>query len=200
VAVETGKATALDLGSDRPEALWSGVVRLTGGVIVRGKGSMVLSRADAVGYLVVPFDEEGRFSQRMAPGLYEAPNVSLPGVMRREVRARSPVRVGESDLSVDVELPGARVSGVVLDRATREPLAKRTDQWIAWTPEGKDHFARQSVHLGADGRFVLDGVLPGRYVLSGWPLALRDGAGRPSTFEVREGAAETTVEAHAVPE
>lgn len=192
--VTAGSTTALDLGSERPEPKWSGVVRGAGGVAVRGPGALLLAREDDNGYVTVAFDSNGAFCQRVPPGAYGRPHVTLPGIVRKQLAALAEVSVGEADFEVDVTIPGARVSGVVRDAGTRDAWKRPGDQWVAWTPVGKDHHDSQSVLLGVDGSFVADGIAPGTYEISGWPLALADSSGRRMTVVIAEDRPETVIE------
>ena len=184
----------LDLGSERGEPLWTGILKTTGGKPVRGPGELVLG-AQPGSYDTTPFDAEGAFAKRLAPGTYRVDAV-LPGfAVNLRVRIPIAVVIGDRDLAQDLVLPGARVSGVVKDLTSgRTPVGAR-NQAASITPEGKTHMSTRSVTLDADGSFVIDGVVPGRYVLSGWPAALRDASRGTITFEVREGIPEVVVEA-----
>ena len=200
---KAGEFVRLDLGSARVEPRWSGVVRARNGKVVRGPKSLELRPKGGDGLEAVPYDATGSFSRRLPPGAYSVSVVFTDygaEPQRRPVEIHPDVTIADHDLVSDLVIPGARVSGGVKDVASGSALVKRTDQRVLLTPEGKDHLWSQGVWMLADGTFELDGVAPGRYVISGYPLALRDSSGRPVTVAVREGEPEVTVELWAAKE
>ena len=48
--------------------------------------------------------------------------------------------------------------------------------------------------------FAIDGLDPGRYVVSGWPVAVHDSSLHPMTVVVRDGESEVTIELWAAKE
>jgi hypothetical protein len=139
-------------------------------------------------------DAEGRFSDRFTAGVHSVAVVYLGGNDRR------PIELGEvtldGDLERDVTLPGSRLSGTV------RPAASATlprDQRLYWTPEGKDHHARESTTIAPDGTYVVDALAAGRYTISGFPQALFDARGDPPVVEMSDDRPEATLDLVARP-
>ncbi len=182
--------TVIDLGEDRPDPVWSGVVRGTDGRPVPGPSTMWLTLEAASPYIgvEVPFDAEGRFSARVPPGTHHV-RVNVTGrTLPMMFDAASRLTISE-DLAQDVALPGARIRGIVRRSDTGQPFFDRNEK-LFLTPQGMGVDSRLGIRLLEDGTFSTVGILPGRYAVSGWPVPLLDSAGNALTVEVREGVPE----------
>lgn len=189
--------TTVDLGTDRPEPTWSGVVRCLDGKPLAGPSQMWLNAPGASPYIGVhvAIDAEGRFSTAVPAGTYSV-TVNVRGRAHSGGPVVAPRVTIEADLVADVVIPGARLRGVVRRTGTGEPLPGTAGrgETVFLTPEGKGPEARLGIALGPDGAFLTAGILPGRYKVTGWPTPLGDTSGRPMTVEVREGEAEAALE------
>jgi RNA polymerase sigma-70 factor (ECF subfamily) len=160
VLLAPSQALALDLGSDVPEPVWSGSVRLRSGTPVRGpRASVHLQGREPAVAIVGP---DGRFSQRLTPDTYRA-TIPFPGRLSSYVFE---VAIGDRDVATDLVVDGVRVEGTLLDAATSKPFPLAN--WnhvplVRIAAVGSEARDGDQVRPDASGAFGFDGILPGRY-------------------------------------
>lgn len=171
----------LDIGECFPAPHWRGTLRCAQGDPAGSHGEFRLHRrletprgSKLEVRRSVPLDAAGRFDAVLECGRW-VPSVLLPSGAERE-HTFEPVEVERAGLERDLGLPGARLRGRVLDALTRQPPAN---------PEGA---LRVRLHrpdadptgigapLDAQGRFVVEMLEPGKWLLAIESLALADGA------------------------
>ncbi len=187
--------TIVNHGSRRGLARVVGRVVCPDGEVVRARGRVILERADREGFLILPYDAEGRFDQEVPEDVYRVhvwpPNGSALDATRPEAlfTANAP------SVETDFVLSGARVRGRVLADGAR---GRRGNVWLqpvrdgeAPTPLGSVLHSARTVPWSDDGTYVLYGIPPGRYKLS---ASVTDGqpapAFAPVEIEVGERVAE----------
>ncbi|MBL9087863.1 MAG: carboxypeptidase regulatory-like domain-containing protein, partial [Planctomycetia bacterium] len=196
--VVDGAALTIDLGSEVADPLWTGVVVWASGTPVRGPGALHAGFDPARGgQTVVPFGADGRFAHRVAEGPHRFEVRRPAGPAADGEPARAPLSGARVDVAVAADggpsrvvVPGVCVRGTVVAGAAdgrvegslvlaREPLAAPSTAPRAAPPP-------VAAAVGADGRFVLEGVPPGR-----WSLRSADDAtevvgedGRPVVLEI----------------
>ncbi len=166
VLIEAPAETVLEHDFGEPDGwpLWRGVVRTATGDAASGRksvvsgGSLRLWRTDTWGFSDHPWNEDGSFAIRAAPGAYNVlvhlPDRSGPVGAPHQVVIEKRARGGEA-LERDLVIPGATVVGVV-------GSARR---WISLR-ETPDAPPLVSMGRAADGRYRVDGVPPGTWWLT----------------------------------
>jgi len=152
-----------DFGARAGLPLWRGVVRTRAGERVlqetlSGRGGRIHAlRESPWNYRYVDWTDDGSFELRLEPGEYEI-KLSMPGRDEREVVLERLVVDADAarpgfTLLQDLQAPGATVWGFV-----------GSGRWISLR---RDSTERPVVALlrPADGRYRIDGVLPGRWRL-----------------------------------
>jgi hypothetical protein len=181
-----GRTNVVDVGSEVEEPELSGVVRGRGGRPVQGPGALWLEREGRTVYESerVDFDVEGRFSQRVPAGSYLV-SVELPGGEHRRIGAASRLLVEDSSPQ-DVVVSGARLEVTVRDSTSGAllPLASRAR--LVLVPEAKRRFGGLDLVFVSDGRFLADGLAPGRYRIERPFRRVTDSSGRSATVEILE--------------
>ena len=115
-------------------------------------------------------DREGRFSTTIdGGGSYVVSVTRRLGGVGRQASLEFPVKIpATSEYEIELELPSARVSGVVLG-PDRRPAARArvTLMPLGALPSARFESHRTSEDLtGPDGRYDLDGLQPGDYLLA----------------------------------
>jgi RNA polymerase sigma-70 factor (ECF subfamily) len=184
--VVAGKTAVLDFGTPTPSPAWSGKVLRTDGTPVLGPGAFAISSVERTAYSrFLAYDARGEFSHRIPPGTYRVTEVRPVGHPPIKPIAPSEIVVGREDVSQDVRFPGSRITGVIYDGHSAL-LSPRGTQSVGWRPENEGPYSQLGVFAEPDGSFVIEGLLPGRYVLSGHPRDLVDSSGRRMTVQVSE--------------
>jgi hypothetical protein len=152
----------------------------TGPAAIRGLGSN-MTRAGMNGQFTFSNVTPGEYTLQARVNLREGGDVAAAqtgrggrggGPVLQVLWASTPVSVGGQDLT-DVSLtlqPGMSVSGRVDFRGAAAPPDELTRVRVSLTPRGSDTFgdlgAVAPVQADASGRFTLNGVPPGSYVLT----------------------------------
>jgi len=113
VTLERAESRRLDFGDVKPEPLWTGRVVYADGAVVLRSLNLFMTREEGGGRLYVHTDAQGRFSQRLPPGVYGVelvipiphPASPLGGGMRL-VPSTQRIDLTEGDLEVDVTFRG----------------------------------------------------------------------------------------------
>jgi hypothetical protein len=128
----------------------------------------------------------GRFEFALAPGTYRATTDRI--ALHRDTIELALVELGEAGLTRDLELPGTRLRGLLIDAHTNAPPTDLSSQSISARPRGHDYpGAFVSVLLAPDGTFVLDGLWPGEWVISGYRRKVEALGGGEASILVRDG-------------
>ncbi len=133
-------------------------------IIVRGTGA-----TSGVGG--VRTDERGEFRVTSAPSGPCRVEVTADGFARSETSTTG----GTTDLLVTLALPGA-IEGIAIDAVTGDPVAGEFEAWTEIEAEGPFRLRmpglpagekenRVRVAAGSGGRFRIEGLDPGRYVV-----------------------------------
>lgn len=206
VHLEAGVETEVSFGSVHGDPVLRGVLRCEDGEPVRGPGQIVLSRADPEGFLIVPYDAQGRYDQRVPAGLYQVrpwlPRggpLNLPGPIPE-------VQIEGLLVERDFTLPGARIAGIV---RAHEGLAAAVYVSISG-PEASGEERAPSpgaggggvraaalfptprhVRVAPDGTYAIYGVGPGRHTIHAWDgtRPQRYAASEPTSVYVQPGRA-----------
>ncbi|MFO0933715.1 MAG: carboxypeptidase-like regulatory domain-containing protein [Planctomycetota bacterium] len=196
--VADGAALTVDLGSEVADPLWTGGLVWASGAPVRGPGSLHAGfDPGRGGQIVVPFGADGRFAHRLAEGPhhFDVRRPAMPAADGEPARApltgpRVGVTVTADGGPARVVVPGVCVRGTVVagdaDVRVEGTLVLAREALAAPTTEPRDAPPPVVAVVGADGRFVLEGVPQGR-----WSLRRTDDAteivgddGRPVVLEV----------------
>jgi len=184
--VLAGKTAVLDFGTPTPSPTWSGTVLRADGTPVLGPGTFAISSVERTAYSrFLAYDARGKFGHRIPPGTYRITEVRPAGHPPIKSTDPSELVVGREDVSQDVRFPGSRITGVIYD-GNSALLSGRSTQFVGWRPENEGPYSQLGTFAEPDGSFVIEGLLPGRYVLSGHPRDLVDSSGRPMTVQVSE--------------
>jgi hypothetical protein len=167
-----GEQRILDFGAPEPAKQWTGTLRNVSGDIIRGGGRLHLTRKDTQAYAESKIQEDGTFSVLVRPGEY-AIGVSLNSDWDHRFEL-PPLQIGAVDIEHDLTFPGVRVTGVVIDESTGLPVAPKYRIGIGLRPRNAN-MGGPGTKVDAEGRFVVDGVEPGEWLVSSWPLKLVEG-------------------------
>jgi hypothetical protein len=182
IPLRRGESRRVDVGAPEATALWEGSVRYADGTPVETASAIVVHRTQGDVHIASAFGlaSMGRIRVRLAPGPWRA-MVWLPQGRRSLAEGVHPDRGGGED----IVLSGTRVVGRVRNAPEGEQITWRTEG--SETPSGR-------VHVRPDGGFVLDGLSPGRWILSGSPADVTTGRGEAPVIEVPEGGAHQSVD------
>lgn len=187
VVLGAGQELRVDFGTEAGDPLFSGTVRTAWGAPIRGPAQLVLARDWVEECAVIPYDEEGRFAQRVPAGSYTVV-VWFRGLDPLRTTALSEgVTIRDAILRRDLVVPGTRVYGEV--RGGPPP-----DLQISWEAQGAGAHTRHTTRVLPDRTWLIDGIAPGIYVVRGFPNDLVGADGAPVEFEVREGDSEIRVD------
>jgi len=159
-----GEKRTLDFGDAKRAATWTGTVRTRGGEVVVGPAAIWIDEKKTGAHCEHVYDEEGRFSIRLRPGIY---SVRVATLARPVELDADPMTVTTSDIEKDIVIPGARLRGIVVDAETGEAWSSaRPRVNVSIHREGANYpSAYLKTPVGADGSFVLDGLGAGAWML-----------------------------------
>jgi RNA polymerase sigma factor (sigma-70 family) len=171
----------LNVGEAFPAPHWRGTILCAQGEPTASAGELQLHRTfetplgSSLDVLrIAPLGAGGRFDATLECARW-IPNLILPSSPGCK-HVFETVEIGRAGLERDLGLPGARLRGRVLDALTRQP------------PANPDGALRVRLHrpdadptgigapLDAEGRFVVEMLEPGKWLLAVESLALADGA------------------------
>jgi RNA polymerase sigma factor (sigma-70 family) len=175
----------LDFGSPAPRAHWRGTLRTRSGAEHHGR--VVLWVRSTPQGLTTRVIEDGHFDVRLLPGTYRI--VAKPDATSSFEAELGEVVVALEDFERDLVLPGARVHGTV--RRTDGAPLPRYNMGVGLRHPGDPGL--RSVPVDVDGRFVIDAVEPGTYLLNTHPLIL-DGGVDSLRFELHPGEDELVLD------
>ncbi|MGE0191406.1 MAG: sigma-70 family RNA polymerase sigma factor [Planctomycetota bacterium] len=189
--------TIVNHGSGRGLARVVGRVVCPDGEAVRARGRVILARTDREGFLIMPYDAEGRFDQEVPEDVYRVhvwpPNGSALDASRPDALFTATAPRVETDFV----LAGARVRGRVPADVAK---GRHGNVWLhpirdgeAPTPPGSPLHPARTVPWADDGSFVLYGIPPGRYTLS---AAFTDGKAGPALASVPIEVGDRVSEVH----
>lgn len=182
VETEARKTVTVTLGSETPEPVWTGSVRLASGTPLHDAVARLhvssMTRTESPTFVGVRTDARGAFTQRLPRGTYHVALAGVPHVSRFTFD----VEIGPGGLARDVIVPGVLVAGTLVDGDTRRPFPPaRPGAGAAICIRRPDEPASPTA-LGfppdEHGTFRLFGVPPGRYVVYA----------RPAPGDDREGS------------
>ncbi|MBL9088544.1 MAG: hypothetical protein JNM10_15505, partial [Planctomycetia bacterium] len=182
VETEARRTVTVTLGSETPEPVWTGSVRLASGTPLHDAVARLhvssMTRTESPTSVGVRTDARGAFTQRLPRGTYHVALTGVPHVSRFAFD----VEIGPGGLARDVIVPGVLVTGTLVDGDTRRPFPPaRPGAGAAICIRRPDEPASPTA-LGfppdEHGTFRLFGVPPGRYVVYA----------RPAPGDDREGS------------
>jgi len=155
-----------DFGRSRRNPRWTGVVRNRADDPVPG-AKLHVSRRDQDGYSTGRAAGDGTFQLALEPGTYDI-SLESPSNSNRTLAIEGFV-IAEADIEQDLVLPGTRVAGKV--HGLPDNWAERSrGMTVSARIEGKDYSAAiYRAEVLFDGSFVLDGLGPGKWLLTTWP-------------------------------
>jgi RNA polymerase sigma-70 factor (ECF subfamily) len=182
--LEVGEQAKLDFGRSTPLPVWRGSLLSRSGEPVSG---VIVDLTEAAsGWQRRVAVVGGRFEFALAPGTYRASTERI--ARHREDIELALVELGEDGIERDLLLPGTRLRGLLLDAHTHAPPTDLSSQSISARPRGHDYpGAFVSVLLAPDGTFVLDGLWPGEWVISGYRRKVEALGGGEASILVRDG-------------
>lgn len=182
--LEVGDQAKLDFGRSTPLPVWRGSLLSRSGEPV--SGVIIDLTETSSGWRRSVAVVGGRFEFALAPGTYRA---STERIARyRDTIELALIQLGENGLERDLELPGTRLRGLLLEANTNAPPTELVNQSISVRPRDHDYPAAfTDVILAPDGTFVLDGLWPGEWVVSGFPRKPEALGGGEASFTVRDG-------------
>ena len=183
LTLEVGQQAKLDFGRSTPLPVWRGSLLSRSGELVSG---VIIDLTDtASGWRRSVAVVGGRFEFALAPGTYRASTERI--ALYRDTIELALIELGENGLERNLELPGTRLRGLLLDANTNAPPTELDKQSITVRPRDHDYpAALTDVILALDGTFVLDGLWPGEWVVSGFPRKPEALGGGEAMFTVRE--------------
>ncbi len=198
--VAEGATEVVVLGRDPRVATWHGHVTGSRGRAILGGGFIQLVK-DAgedgpAKVITLDYDGRGRIRAAVPRGTYTVV-LGPPGHQRERIVAKKPLVIRSADVHQDIVLRGARVTGLVTMGASGKVISS-TSQRIYFKRKGDKSNRKQAVFLNEDGTYRIDGLKPGSYVVSGYPLQLKDARGDPMRFEIPSEATRLDVDLQAV--
>jgi len=189
VAVPLGGRVTVDFGRSVALPFWTGVVRVKTGDLVQGAGKIMLEEESTKRRTEGSYDETGSFRIALMPGTYD---VHLPSNGQHPFRthALGTITVTERGLEHDLVLPGARVRGVAIDARTGAAWERSLIEYVYVVPKDLNYPAHYGARVAAEGRFVLDGLEPGEWIATGWPVHVAGPTDASIHFTVAEGDVE----------
>lgn len=167
--LSAGEARVIDFGSTQAARTWSGTVRNRSGDPVQGGCRLHLTHSETGAYSVAVVEAESAFHVRLQRGEYSV-HVSLDSDWEERIEVPV-VRVGSADVNRDITIPGTRVKGTVIDLATGLPVQDYVGLRVGFRQRDAGT-AGQGGPVDAAGRFAVDGVMPGVWLVSTHPLRL----------------------------
>jgi len=191
VTLAAGAPQRLDFGSAGGLPRWTGSVRTQTGSLVEAPGALLLHPADGSGLLPPQPLAGGRFEVRAPPGRYRVSLRQDHEFSRHH--ALGEVELGAEDREQDLLLAGARVRGTLRHPDGRVPeLGGARALRVDLVPEGRsDRSAHRLVSPDERGRYAIDGLEPGVYLLRSWPT---EPVGGETRVELRPGDVELIVD------
>ena len=160
-----------------PPVHWRGTIRATMGAAVTSGTVLQLERkwkthgsSEVRVTLEHPLDSSGRFDLVVEPGDWEQSVGldTLPG----SFQCFKPVAVPIRGLERDIVVRGTRLSGLVLDAATHQPLRDGAREWLVRATQGEGYEIR-TTKVDPSGRYEFDMLEEGEYELSTSPGTVR---------------------------
>jgi len=180
-----GDDLTIDIGASEGAGYWHGALRTLSGDRYGADKIVTLARdwrtprgSEVVVILTRTTRGVDGIDMHVPPGVWN------PSVLFGEGdswRSPSPLTIGNTDIREDLVVPGTRITGMVLDSATRAPLKSsngaqhiRIRRFMRANDPDPDHEAL----VGADGRYTLLVSGAGDWVLTAEPLRLANGQKR----------------------
>jgi RNA polymerase sigma-70 factor (ECF subfamily) len=165
-----GERRAFDVGEPRRAAVWTGTVRTRGGEVVPGPAAIWIDNRVSGAHSQHRYDEQGRFSVALRPGEYSVYVAYRSQSDWPPDRKPQTMVIGRNDIEQDIVLPGARLRGLVVDAGTQEARSSsRPHVDVSIHLEGHNYpSAYLEASVGADGRFFIDGLKPGAWMLDAY--------------------------------
>ncbi len=184
LGLKVGEQAKLDFGRSTPLPVWRGSLLSRSGE--PASGVIVELCETARGWRRTVAIVDGRFEFALAPGTYRVTTDRI--ALYREAVELALVELGENGLERDIELPGTRLRGLLLEVSTNSPPTDLGGQRVTVRPRGHDHpGAFVDTLLAPDGSFVLDGLWPGEWIVGGHPRRVQALGGGEASILVREG-------------
>ncbi len=192
IRLADGDDVQLDVGSSTGAPHWRGVLRTRSGKAVEYAGSIELkctadlptgSSIETVVHRLFPPD--GEFDIPLDPGKWSV-TLGTSSVIGFEE-----IAVPAAGLERDLILRGIRLTGTVSNAQTHRPLHVRSGSLIVQGRKADNQAF--SVLIDADGRYVVDNLEPGEWIINSTPMRL-DAPGESVTLQLFESEAEHTLD------
>lgn len=171
IVLARGGTAVVRFGPSGRAVRWRGRVTNAAGDPFEGRGSLVLTAADARSERSTTIDASGRFEIAFSSGAWHA-RAFLCGAPEAGFDL-GVFELADHDLERDLVVPGAQLRGRVLGLTGAELADTAAAHLVSAHREGHEYPAAiRTVSLRADGTFVLDAVEEGTWVISTWPRAL----------------------------
>jgi len=189
-AVELGanESKRLDLGSAKPEARWTGTMRLSSGTPIDGRGrSVSLTRVSTRMpiFLEARPASGGLIDRRLPAGTYRID----VGFAAQAKPFTASLTIGDADVVQDLVVPGVRIAGRVVDKATGRAISFDDPRGAPGVTLKALNVHPPAVFPGwvdSEGAFTFDAVLPGGYrLIAGAPVG-REGESAPVDVTVED--------------
>jgi hypothetical protein len=172
ITLSSGEHRILDFGAPEPATKWSGALKNSAGDNIRGGARLHLTRVDSNAYSESKIMDDGTFTVLVRPGEYGV-GVSLNSNWDHRIELPH-VNIPSIDLDHDLIFPGTRITGVVIDEATGQPVDPKFELGIGVRMRNANN-GGSGAKLDDNGRFVVDGIEPGVWLVSSWPIPLVEG-------------------------
>jgi hypothetical protein len=186
-----GESRRLDFGAPFPWPTLRGTLVTRSGAPAREAGVRASGR-DVPGLRTeAAVAADGSFEMRLPPGRYTLAARLAPGEdFRFEL---GELELLDADARRDFRLGGTRLTGLVR-RLDRGAVLAGTDRYEElWLRSVDDDALFRRTFVDRDGRFALEALEPGTYLLDGFPLPVATGVGS-LRIDVLPGAVELEVE------
>jgi RNA polymerase sigma-70 factor (ECF subfamily) len=181
-ALEEGGEATVDFGDPRGDPRCTGTLRNELGDSVAGPGMLRLYAEDGSAYAAAEVDEDGRFELAVAPGRWTV--VVVVASAPQNGFELGTVEMERGGVQRDLVLRGARLCGSV--RGFRTEPGVSSGLLVSVRPRDREEPAAvRRIFVDLSGRYALEGLEPGTWILSTSPHALADAA--PVEVVVREG-------------